>query len=51
VTATRAAAVQLSVPVLAAVGAILLLGETLAPRLVIAGMAILVGVWLAIQRR
>ncbi|HKD42998.1 MAG TPA: DMT family transporter [Myxococcaceae bacterium] len=50
-TATRAAAVQLSVPVLAAVGAILLLGETLAPRLVIAGMAILVGVWLAIQRR
>jgi drug/metabolite transporter (DMT)-like permease len=50
-SATRAAAVQLSVPVLAAIGAILLLGETLTPQLVIAGLAILIGVWLAIQRR
>jgi drug/metabolite transporter (DMT)-like permease len=49
-TATRAAAVQLSVPVLAAVGAVFLLGEHLTLRLLLAGAAILIGVWLAIQK-
>ncbi|HVR70000.1 MAG TPA: DMT family transporter [Vicinamibacteria bacterium] len=46
-TATRAAIVQLSVPVLAATGGVLLLGERLSPRLVLAGAAILGGVALA----
>jgi drug/metabolite transporter (DMT)-like permease len=50
-SATRAAAVQLSVPLLAAAAAILLLGETLTQRLVIAGAAVLGGVWLAIRKR
>jgi drug/metabolite transporter (DMT)-like permease len=49
-SATRAAAVQLAVPVLAATGAILLLGENLTVRLVFAGAAILIGVWLAIRK-
>jgi drug/metabolite transporter (DMT)-like permease len=49
-SATRAAAVQLSVPVLASTGAILLLGESFTLRLLIAGTAILSGVWLAIGR-
>ena len=50
-TATRAAAVQLSVPVLAASAAVLLLGESITERLLISGAAILGGVWLAIRRR
>jgi drug/metabolite transporter (DMT)-like permease len=50
-SSTRAAAVQLAVPVVAAVGAILLLGERPTVRLVTAGAAILLGVWLAIRRR
>jgi drug/metabolite transporter (DMT)-like permease len=47
-TATRAAIVQLSVPVLAAAGGVLLLGERLSARLVLAGIAILAGVALAV---
>jgi len=50
-SATRAAAVQLSVPVLAASAAVLLLGESLSKELIIAGAAILGGVWLAIRGR
>ena len=50
-SATRAAVVQLSVPVLAAAGGILLLGEPLTPRLVIASCVILGGVALAILGR
>jgi drug/metabolite transporter (DMT)-like permease len=50
-TATRAAVVQLSVPVLAAVGGVLLLGEALTPRLVMSGAAILGGVALAVRGR
>lgn len=53
-SATRAAVVQLSVPVLAAFGGVLLLGETLSARLAIASCVILGGVALAIfgkQRR
>ena len=46
--ASRAAVAQLAVPVLAAVGGILLLGERLTPRLVFAGTLILAGVALAI---
>lgn len=46
--ASRAAVLQLSVPVLAAAAGVLLLGERLTPRLVVAGSLILAGVALAI---
>lgn len=46
--ATSAATVQLSVPVIAAVGGVLLLGEPLTLRLVVAGTAILGGIALVI---
>lgn len=49
-SATQAAAVQLSAPILAASGAVLFLGEHLTLRLLGSGAAILCGVWLAIQR-
>jgi len=49
-TATRAAVVQLAVPLLAAAGAVALLGEPLTPRVVLSGMAILGGVALAVRR-
>ena len=47
-TATRAAVVQLSVPVIAAFGGVLILDEPVAGRLVIASCAILGGVALAV---
>jgi drug/metabolite transporter (DMT)-like permease len=50
-TATRAAVVQLLVPVLAAVAAIALLGESPSLRLLLAGIAILGGVALTIWDR
>jgi drug/metabolite transporter (DMT)-like permease len=50
-TATRAAAVQLTVPVLAALGGVLFLGESVSFRLVLAGMVILGGVGLALTGR
>jgi drug/metabolite transporter (DMT)-like permease len=50
-TATGAAVVQLSVPVLAALGAVLLLGESLTAQLVVSAAAILGGVALAIGGR
>lgn len=50
-TATGAAIVQLSVPVIAAAGGILLLNETLSLRLVIASGAILGGIALTVIRR
>ncbi len=50
-TATRAAVVQLSVPVLTAFGGVLILGETVTVRLVAAGAAILGGVALAVLGR
>jgi drug/metabolite transporter (DMT)-like permease len=50
-TATRAAILQLSVPVLAAVGGAALLGETLTPRLAACGTVILGGVALAVLGR
>jgi len=50
-TATQAAVVQLSVPVLAAAGAVALLGETITPRLAACGAIILGGVALAVAGR
>jgi len=48
--ATRAAAVQLAVPVLAGVGATVFLGERLTLRVVVAGVAILAGISLTLRR-
>jgi drug/metabolite transporter (DMT)-like permease len=50
-TATRASAVQLSVPAIAATGGVLLLDETLSLRLVLASTAILGGIALVIADR
>ncbi|MGH9441279.1 MAG: DMT family transporter [Thermoanaerobaculia bacterium] len=50
-TATRAAGVQLAVPVLAAAGAVAWLGERVTPRLVLASAVILGGVALAVAGR
>ena len=47
-SATTAAVVQLLVPLVAAAGAVALLGERLSPRLLVAGSAILGGVVLAV---
>lgn len=47
--ATQAATVQLSVPVLAALGGVLLLGEPLTLRLVLASVAILGGILLVVR--
>jgi drug/metabolite transporter (DMT)-like permease len=47
---TRAAVVQLAVPVLAAGAAVVLLGEPLTPRLVVSGAAIVSGIALAARR-
>jgi len=49
--ATSAATIQLSVPVLAAVGGVLMLSEPLSWRLVIAGVAILGGIALVIYEK
>ncbi|MDE2384233.1 MAG: DMT family transporter [Alphaproteobacteria bacterium] len=49
--ATQAASLQLSVPVIAAAGAILLLGEQPSWRLAGASLAILLGIWLVIQNK
>jgi drug/metabolite transporter (DMT)-like permease len=49
--ATHAASVQLSVPVIAALGGIAFLGEPLSPRLVWASIAILSGIALVIMNR
>ena len=49
--ATHAATVQLSVPVIAALGGIILLGEPITPRLLLASAAILGGIALVIQKR
>ena len=49
--ATVAATVQLSVPVIAAMGGVLLLGEALTLRLVLCSIAILGGIALVVRRR
>jgi drug/metabolite transporter (DMT)-like permease len=51
ITATRAAILQLSVPILAAIGGILLLAEPISARLVVSTVAILGGIAMAIVRR
>jgi drug/metabolite transporter (DMT)-like permease len=48
---TRAATVQLSVPVIAAVGGVALLAEPITVRLLIASAATLGGVWLVLAQR
>ena len=50
-TATRAAIVQLAVPVLAAAAGVMLLGETISVRLVLSTIAILGGIALAVVGR
>ena len=50
-TVTQAAVAQLSVPVIAAAGAALLLGETVSARLVVSGLAVLSGVGLVLSAR
>ena len=50
-TVTQAAVAQLSVPVIAAVGAALTLGETLTVRLLVSGAAVLAGVGLVLTAR
>ena len=50
-TVTRAAAVQLSVPVLAAVGGVVFLAETVSMRLVLSAALILGGIGLAVAKR
>lgn len=49
--ATSAASVQLSVPIIAALGGIALLGETMTLRLALAGIAILGGIALVVMKR
>jgi len=49
--ATQAATLQLAVPVIAAIGAILILGESASLRLVLASLAIICGIWLVIYER
>ena len=50
-TATTAAVLQLSVPVIAAGGAVALLDKTLSPRLVVAAIAVIGGVSLVLSQR
>jgi drug/metabolite transporter (DMT)-like permease len=49
--ATQAAIVQLSVPVIAALAAVALLGETLSVRLIVCGVAVLSGITLVLTQR
>lgn len=50
-SAARAATVQLSVPVIAAIGAVLLLSEAITPRLILASIATLGGVAIVLAQR
>jgi drug/metabolite transporter (DMT)-like permease len=50
-TVTQAAVAQLSVPVIAALGAVALLGEAVSSRLVVAGALVLTGVGLVLSAR
>jgi drug/metabolite transporter (DMT)-like permease len=50
-TATRAAVVQLSVPVIAALGGVAILGERISLRLAIAAVAVLGGIALFVFER
>jgi drug/metabolite transporter (DMT)-like permease len=48
---TQAAIVQLSVPLIAALGAVLLLGETMTLRLLLASVAVIGGIALVVLRK
>ncbi len=48
---TQAGMVQLSVPVIAALGAVVFLGESVSPRLVLSGVAVLGGIALVLSAR
>jgi len=50
-TVTQAAVAQLSVPVIAAIGAAALLGESLGTRIVVCGAAVLGGVGIVLSAR
>ena len=50
-TATQAAILQLAVPVIAAFGAVGILHESIRPRLVISGLAVIGGIGLALSER
>ncbi len=50
-TATRAATVQLSVPIIAAFGGVVLLSEDVTARLLIASIATLGGIWIVLAQR
>ena len=50
-TVTQAAVAQLSVPVIAALGAVALLGESLGSRLIVSGVAVLGGVAIVLSAR
>ena len=50
-SAMQAATVQLSVPLLAAFGGVLLLSEAITPRLAVASVAILGGIALVLSRK
>jgi len=50
-TATRAAVIQLSVPVLTAIGSIMFLAEIISGRLILSSVMILGGIWLTISAR
>jgi drug/metabolite transporter (DMT)-like permease len=50
-TGTRAATVQLSVPVIAAFAGVVFLGEQVTPRLLLASAATLGGVWIVLAQR
>jgi drug/metabolite transporter (DMT)-like permease len=50
-TAGRAATVQLSVPVIAAIGAVLFLAESISPRLGVSSLLTIGGIWLVLTQR
>jgi drug/metabolite transporter (DMT)-like permease len=50
-TATRAAIVQLAVPVLAAAAGVIILGEALTTRVIVAGSTILIGIAVSVRAR
>ena len=49
-TATRAAVVQLSVPIIATLGGWLFLGEAITIRVLVSAVLILVGIWLVVRK-
>jgi drug/metabolite transporter (DMT)-like permease/RimJ/RimL family protein N-acetyltransferase len=51
ISASRAAILQLAVPILAAIGGVLILAESISPRLIVSTIAILGGIAMAIMRR